>query len=61
MAADIQSLTENNNQTQKLLSSMKNKEAEAAIKQAISITTAGIKALTDKIASNELQQQKLGE
>ena len=47
MAADIQSLTEHNNQTAKLLSSMKNKGAEAAIKQAICISTAEIKALID--------------
>ena len=62
MAADIQNLTEQNNQVEKVLSSMgKNKGAEAAIKQAISITTTEIKALTDKVASNELKQQKLGD
>ena len=62
MAADIQNLTEQNNQVEKVLSSMgKNKGAEAAIKQAISITTAEIKILTDKVASNELKQQKLGD
>ena len=62
MASDIQNLTEQNNQAEKLLSSMgKNKGAEAAIKQAISITTAEIKVLTDKVASNELKQKKLGD
>jgi hypothetical protein len=62
MAADIQNLTEQNNQVEKVLSSMgKNKGAEAAIKQVISITTAEIKILTDKVASNELKQQKLGD
>jgi len=39
----------------------KNKGAEAAIKEAILVTTAEIKALTDKVASNELKQQKLGD
>ena len=39
----------------------KNKVAESLIQQAISVTTAEIKALTDKIASNELKQQKLGD
>jgi len=62
MAADIQSLTEQNNQAAKLLSNMgKNKGAETAIKQVISITTSEIKVLTDKVASNELKQQKLGD
>ena len=39
----------------------RNKGAEALIQQAISVTTAEIKALTDKVASNELKQQKLGD
>ena len=39
----------------------RNKVAEAAIQQAISITTAEIKILTDKVASNDLKQKKLGD
>ena len=57
MAADIQNLTEQNNQVEKVLSSMgKNKGAESLIQQAILVNTAEIKALTDKVASNELKQ-----
>ena len=62
MAADIQNLTEQNNQAEKLLSSMgRNKGAESLIQQAVLVNTAEIKALTDKVASNELKQQKLGD
>ena len=62
MAADIQNLTEQNNQVEKVLSSMgRNKGAESLIQQAILVNTAEIKALTDKVASNELKQQKLGD
>ena len=39
----------------------RNNGAGAAIQQAISITTAEIKVLNDKVASNELKQQKLGD
>ena len=57
MAADIQNLTEQNNQVEKVLSSMgKNKGAESLIQQAILVNTAEIKILTDKGASNELKQ-----
>ena len=62
MAADIQNLTEQNNQAEKLLSSMgRNKGEESLIQQAVLVNTAEIKALTDKVASNELKQQKLGD
>ena len=62
MAADIQNLTEQINQAEKLLSSMgRNKGTESLIQQAISVNTAEIKVLTDKVASNELKQQKLGD
>ena len=62
MAADIQNLTEQNKQVEKVLSSMgKNKGAESLIQQAILVNTAEIKALTEKVASNELKQKKLGD
>ena len=62
MAADIQNLTEQNNQAEKLLSSMsRNKGAESLIQQAISVNIAEIKVLSAKVASNELKQTKIGD